>query len=121
MRTRPGTRRGFTLIDILITVVILGILAAVTIPVVSGQIAKAEDTAAQATYNHARKAIDMYYQKHKSFPPVLSDDLFTAGKKLHMPRGWQMHYWPLTGRLELLELAPEDVDGAPPVIVQEGT
>ena len=104
----------------MITVVILGILAAVTIPVVSGQIAKAEDAAAQATYNHARKAVDIYYEKHKSFPPTLSNDLFVGGKALHMPRGWQLHYWPSNGRMELIELAQEDVDGAAPFIVQEG-
>ncbi|MCA9292192.1 MAG: type II secretion system protein [Phycisphaerales bacterium] len=120
MASRRAIRRAFTLIDILITVVILGILAAVTIPVVSGQIARAEDAAAQATYNHARKAVNIYYEEHKSFPPTLNDDLFIGGKKLHMPRGWQLHYWPANGRIELIQLATEDIDGAPPVIVQAG-
>jgi type II secretory pathway pseudopilin PulG len=121
MTQRPGTRSAFTLIDIMITVVLLGILAAVTIPMVHGHIAKAEDVAAQATYNHTRKAVDMYYEKHLSFPAGLTPDLFLNKKKLTLPRGWQMHYWPLTGRLELIELAPDDVEGAPSVVVQEGT
>ena len=116
----PSKLRAFTVIDVLITVVILGILAAVTIPVVSGQIEKAHDAAAQATYNHARKAIDMYYERHKAFPPALTDDMFVGDATLDMPRGWQLHYWPLNGRLELIEVAPTDLDDAPPVIVQEG-
>ena len=32
MRTRPNAKRGFTLIEILIVVVILGILASIVIP-----------------------------------------------------------------------------------------
>ncbi len=104
----------------MITIVILGILAAVTIPAVTGHIEKAEDVAAQVTYTQARKAIDLYYDKHNGFPADLTTDMFSGKDKVHMPRGWQLHYWPLNGRLELIELAPEDVDGAPDVIVMAG-
>jgi len=68
-------RRAFTLVEILIVVVILGILAAIVVP----QYAKATDDAATTTALHdlqkVRRAIEVYKAKHSNGLPDV-----TAGK-----------------------------------------
>ena len=61
-------KRGFTLVELLIVVIILAILAAIIIPQFTG----ATDDAAQAAYDtnvaNIRAAIDLYRQQHSEYP-----------------------------------------------------
>ena len=61
-------KRGFTLVELLIVVIILAILAAIIIPQFTG----ATDDAAQAAYDtniaNVRAAIDLYRQQHSEYP-----------------------------------------------------
>ncbi len=61
-------KRGFTLVELLIVVIILAILAAIIIPQFTG----ATDDAAQAAYDtniaNVRAAIDLYRQQHTEYP-----------------------------------------------------
>ncbi len=61
-------KRGFTLVELLIVVIILAILAAIIIPQFTG----ATDDAAQAAYDtniaNIRAAIDLYRQQHSDYP-----------------------------------------------------
>ena len=65
-------KRGFTLVELLIVVIILAILAAIIIPQFTG----ATDDANQAAYDtnvaNVRAAIDLYRQQHNAYPGAVT-------------------------------------------------
>ena len=64
------TARGFTLIEILIVVVILGILAALTVPHFGQATDEAAETAAHSQLNILRGQVTLYWAKHGSTTPM---------------------------------------------------
>lgn len=113
------TQGGFTLIDVMIVVVILAILASVVLPVVSGHLTRAQDASAATTEAMVRKALDLYFQRYATWPETIEADLFRPPEPVTMPRGYQLHYWPDSGELELAEVEEADLDTALPVVVME--
>lgn len=64
-------RRAFTLVEILIVVVILGILAAIVVPQFSEATDSAQRTAAYDQLMKVRRAVDIYFWKEANqLPPV---------------------------------------------------
>lgn len=69
----PGTRRmtdAFTLVEILIVVVILGILAAIVIPTFTGATEDSNSAALMAQLQTIRGQIEVYRAKHGGPPPL---------------------------------------------------
>ncbi|MHC5082738.1 MAG: prepilin-type N-terminal cleavage/methylation domain-containing protein [Planctomycetota bacterium] len=62
-------RKGFTLIELMIVVSIIGILAALAMPSVQGQIARAKESAAKDTLRTVRSQIEMYKMQHNGLAP----------------------------------------------------
>jgi general secretion pathway protein G len=62
-------RTGFTLVEILIVVVILGILAAIVVPQFSSATSDAQRSAVQDQVNKVRKAIAIYYVRSGNVYP----------------------------------------------------
>ena len=67
-----GSTAGFTLIEILLVVVIIGILAAVAVPRFAGRIGQSKEGAAKASIKAIGVALDLYEMDHGSYPASLS-------------------------------------------------
>ena len=68
MIRRPRLHAGFTLVELLIVVVILGVLAAIAIPQFSASTDDSKVAALDTSLNNLRTAIELYYQQHGHYP-----------------------------------------------------
>lgn len=64
----PKTKSGFTLVELLIVIVVIGILAAITLVAYNGVQAKARDAQRQSDINSITKALEMYYIDNGQYP-----------------------------------------------------
>lgn len=65
------TRKGFTLVEILIVVVILGILAAIVIPQFSNASEEAKTSSLASNLQSLRSQIELYKIKEGAYPATL--------------------------------------------------
>ncbi|EFQ22719.1 type II secretion system major pseudopilin GspG [Aminomonas paucivorans] len=65
---RERRHRGFTIIEIMVVVVIIGMLATLVIPRVIGRGDDAKRTAAQVQIKEVEQALDLYHLDNGSYP-----------------------------------------------------
>jgi prepilin-type N-terminal cleavage/methylation domain-containing protein len=72
---RPHLRdeRGFTMLELLVALVILGILATIALPAFLGQRQKGQDTEAKAMVRNAVVALRTYETDHETFAATRAD------------------------------------------------
>lgn len=74
MSTRVHKAKGFTLVEILIVVVILGILAAIVIPQFSSASESARASSLKSTLQTVRSQIELFQVQHNgNYPPAMVD------------------------------------------------
>ena len=71
---RRATPTGFTLVEILVVIAIIGILAALLIPAVTNSIKRARVTSIKLEVNSLASAIDQYNLKYGDYPPDFSSE-----------------------------------------------
>jgi prepilin-type N-terminal cleavage/methylation domain-containing protein len=62
------TRRGFTIVELLIVIVVIGILAAIVIVAYNGVQSRAQYSREQSDMNAINKMIQIYYATNNSYP-----------------------------------------------------
>lgn len=74
-------RKGFTLVELVIVIAILGILALYALPKYQGIIKEARSSEAKAQLGSVRSALGIYYAKnHGVFPTQLDSSIFANGE-----------------------------------------
>jgi type IV pilus assembly protein PilA len=81
-RARMSAQKGFTLIELMIVVAIIGILAAVALPAYQSYTIRAKVSELMLTASGARTCITEAYQANNAFPSSLATDcsIAIAGK-----------------------------------------
>ena len=80
---KRAAERGFTLIELMIVVAIIGILAAIAIPKFADLITKSKESSAKGSLGAVRSAVSIYYSDTEGiFPSDLAVGLTTANKYL---------------------------------------
>lgn len=102
-RTRPssGPEQGFTLLELMIVMIIIGILAAFAVPAYLQSVRKAKEAVLREDLHVMRSAIDSYTVDKQKAPETL-DDLVQAGYLKTMPKD------PITNRTDTWVPGQED-------------
>lgn len=69
------TRRGFSLVELVIVIVIIGVIAAIAVPRISRGAKGAKDAAVRGDVTTMRNAIDLYAAEHGGNFPAITNDL----------------------------------------------
>ena len=64
----PAARRGFTLLELVVVIIVLGLLAAIVAPQILGRVSDARSTAAQTQIELIGTALDNYKLDNGSYP-----------------------------------------------------
>jgi prepilin-type N-terminal cleavage/methylation domain-containing protein len=68
-------QRGFTFVELAVTVVVIGLLAAIAIPVFTGTRARATEASAQSLLRTAASAMEAASVEHEGYAPITVADL----------------------------------------------
>ncbi len=73
MRSKMQNQKGFTLVELMVVVVILGILVAIAVPVYNNVTDKAKQAAIDANVRTLQGAVNMYFAVEDNYPTVITD------------------------------------------------
>lgn len=67
------SKGGFTLIEIMLVIVIIGIIVGIAVPKITGKVGKANNVAAQASLKAIEAAVQSYEMDNLALPSSLTD------------------------------------------------
>ena len=101
-RHKTGSQQGFTLLELMIVMIIIGVLAAIAVPAYLQSVRKAKEAVLKEDLHTMRSAIDSYTVDKEKAPQSL-DDLVEAGYLKAIPKD------PITSRTDTWVPAQEDM------------
>ncbi len=110
-----GIQRGFTLIEIMVVMVILGLLVAIVAPNIMGRSDQAKVTVAETQLSNIANALDLYRLDNSHYPSTQQglEALVQQPSGTPEPKNWNPDGY--------LKSVPEDPWGAPYQYVSPGT
>lgn len=79
---RSGNRRGFTLVELLIVIIIIAVLAAIAIPKFANSGVRSKESALKANLKLYRNAVELFRNDTGAFPDKLADLTVTTAPLL---------------------------------------
>lgn len=108
LRARPAGERGFSLLELIVVMAILGILVVYALPAYQDATQRAREAVLKEDLHHMREALEEYMTDHGAYPERL-DALVEAGYLREIPVD------PITGSADTWE-----VEYAPWQMVDQG-
>lgn len=109
MKPRDERDSGFTLIELLVVVAIIGILAAIAIPVFLSQRDNAARSGLEAEMKNAATALEVYYTENSAYPATAADAV--ADANIQISDGYTVVFTP-NATLDAYTLEGCVMDGA---------
>ncbi|HHY60736.1 MAG TPA: prepilin-type N-terminal cleavage/methylation domain-containing protein [Clostridia bacterium] len=73
MRKARKNQKGFTLVELMVVVVIIGVLVAIAVPVYSNMTLRAKERACDANVRTIQSAVNAFYAEKNEYPENLKD------------------------------------------------
>ncbi len=126
MKNKARSQRGFTLLELMIVLAIMGILLTIAQPNLKSSIIRAREAVLREDLFRLREAVDQYYADNDKYPPAIQDLLNQQERTRSYLRDIPKD--PFTGATDWITVAPEgdeggvfDVHSASPLVALDGT
>lgn len=112
---RNSSRRGFTIVELLIVVVVIAILAAVTIVAFNGVVSRSQDSRRQDDAQAITKALQLYYIDNGSYPTSSGSTTINNFWSTTADASWANLQSQLSKYISTLPTDPANITGVSPL------